>query len=742
MKKFFKKKDINEENVVNNQLDNESLENNQQQGGDFDFVPMENRVFEQKFTNKPTTFFKDAIKRFGKNKSSIVATVILLILIGMAIIVPFADKNNITSNNMRAGYLPPKWFDNANGFMDGTQSVSNVVLNPLDDSLPEDSGYREEALLTPITARSTYTSNLTDMVKKYGRGGDLVLSAPTIDVDGTIVSPQGEFVVDEIVSLNVVFDVEAMKEKNNETGLIYSFFLENDYDFDGKIDDVVELANNHGEEITESILRVADVNDLVRESAVYIAAGEPSSYVTYLNISVLGAGEIEGTLNGLYISSLHVMASVPGGGSPSSNIKGLDIDSGVKAVTAYRDTKDPELLKYVLKDGTSPDVEVYNVEVRYGSFRYDAYVNVYGIQHNQTFHEEEVNTFTEKGWMTYTWGRPYIRVYNFADLNSLKFKRKAKEGDFGYTTYDNKKYVKQGNSWVPYEGEINVPGEFTLTAEGEAYCPIRAITAQEYYLTYDDVESKQVVGDISWYRYDYYRGYIAKCEMPKFIFGTDHYGRDFFKMVFSGLLTSLGLGLMASIINIFIGIIWGSISGYFGGWVDLVMERITEILGGMPWIVMMTLIILLLGSNFWTFLLALCLTGWMGIANITREQFYRYKGREYVLASRTLGASDGRLIFRHILPNGIGTIVTSAVLMIPGVIFTEANISYLLPNLITFGNTQSFGITMSNVQGDIQYYPFLIVSASIIMALIMISFNLFGNGLRDAFNPSLKGSDE
>ena len=199
---------------------------------------------------------------------------------------------------------------------------------------------------------------------------------------------------------------------------------------------------------------------------------------------------------------------------------------------------------------------------------------------------------------------------------------------------------------------------------------------------------------------------------------------------------------MASIINIFIGIIWGSISGYFGGWVDLVMERITEILGGMPWIVMMTLIILLLGSNFWTFLLALCLTGWMGIANITREQFYRYKGREYVLASRTLGASDGRLIFRHILPNGIGTIVTSAVLMIPGVIFTEANISYLLPNLITFGNTQSFGITMSNVQGDIQYYPFLIVSASIIMALIMISFNLFGNGLRDAFNPSLKGSDE
>ena len=175
----------------------------------------------------------------------------------------------------------------------------------------------------------------------------------------------------------------------------------------------------------------------------------------------------------------------------------------------------------------------------------------------------------------------------------------------------------------------------------------------------------------------------------------------------------------------------------------MIMERITEILGGMPWIVMMTLIVLLAGSSFWTLLLALCMTGWMGVSGTTRSQFYRYKGREYVLASRTLGASDARLILKHILPNGVGTIVTGAILMVPSVIFTEANVAYLLPGLLQYENgITSFGITLSDAQGQLTNYPYMIICASIVMILIMIAFNLFGNGLRDAFNPSLKGADE
>ena len=152
----------------------------------------------------------------------------------------------------------------------------------------------------------------------------------------------------------------------------------------------------------------------------------------------------------------------------------------------------------------------------------------------------------------------------------------------------------------------------------------------------------------------------------------------------------------------------------------------------------MTLAILHFGNNFITFFLALCLTGWMGTAARTRTQFYRFKGREYVLASRTLGASDGRLIFKHILPNSLGTIVTASVLMIPSTIFSEATLAYL--NLGLQG-VQAFGVMMSENQQYLQSSPNLVVFPAIIIALMMISFNLFGNGLRDALNPSLKGSE-
>ena len=168
------------------------------------------------------------------------------------------------------------------------------------------------------------------------------------------------------------------------------------------------------------------------------------------------------------------------------------------------------------------------------------------------------------------------------------------------------------------------------------------------------------------------------------------------------------------------------------------MERFCEILGGVPWIVIMTLSILHLGNNFGTFLMALCLTGWIGVASRTRSQFYRFKGREYVLASRTLGSSDIRLIFKHILPNSMGTIITSSILMIPSTIYSEATLAYL--NLGLQGQ-QAFGVMMSRNQQYLSTYPNLVIFPAVIMALMMISFNLFGNGLRDAFNPSLKGSE-
>lgn len=226
--------------------------------------------------------------------------------------------------------------------------------------------------------------------------------------------------------------------------------------------------------------------------------------------------------------------------------------------------------------------------------------------------------------------------------------------------------------------------------------------------------------------------------MPLHLFGTDREGKDVLKNVFAGLRTSLLLGTLVALINIAFGVLWGSISGYFGGWVDLMMERFTDILVGIPWIVLMTVLCIKLGQNFFVFALALCLTGWIGTESITRSQFYRYKGREYVLAARTLGASAPRLIFRHILPNAVGPIITSSVLMIPSTIFSEATISYLGLGL---QNLSSLGVILSDAQKNLSVYPYQMMIPAVIISLLMICFNLFGNGLRDAFNPSLKGSE-
>ncbi len=289
---------------------------------------------------------------------------------------------------------------------------------------------------------------------------------------------------------------------------------------------------------------------------------------------------------------------------------------------------------------------------------------------------------------------------------------------------DMQKYVDNG--WCEYDFKVGPSSFKVLDSEN---CPVIEVYSQSY-------DNEFGIYNIS-VKATYYK-YLGYDSMPRYILGTTDVGKDLLKVSFNGLRTSLLLAIVASAICFIIGLCWGSISGYFGGNVDLAMERFCEILGGVPWIVVMTLAILLLGNNIITFAMALCLTGWLGTAARTRTQFYRFKGREYVLASRTLGASDARLIFKHILPNSLGTIVTSSVLMIPSVIFSEATLSYL--NLGLQG-VDSFGVILSENQKYLSSYPALIVFPAVIISLLMISFNLFGNGLRDALNPSLKGSE-
>ena len=173
------------------------------------------------------------------------------------------------------------------------------------------------------------------------------------------------------------------------------------------------------------------------------------------------------------------------------------------------------------------------------------------------------------------------------------------------------------------------------------------------------------------------------------------------------------------------------------------MERFVEILGSIPFMIVITLLKYHLDvSHIVVLFISFFLTGWTGMAGRTRMQFYRFKNQEYVLVARTLGARDKRVMFKHIFPNAIGTLITSSVLVIPSVIFSETSLSYLgIINLAT-GSLTSVGTLLSTGQTYLFTYPHMILFPAIFISLLMLSFNLFGNGLRDAFNPSLRGSEE
>jgi oligopeptide transport system permease protein len=240
-------------------------------------------------------------------------------------------------------------------------------------------------------------------------------------------------------------------------------------------------------------------------------------------------------------------------------------------------------------------------------------------------------------------------------------------------------------------------------------------------------------------------------DIPYFIFGTDVFGKDLFTLIWLGLRTSLLLGFLSAVVNIVLGIIWGATSAYYGGQVDILMERFTDVWGSFPSITMIGIITVLIGPGFLALFIFMVYDGWIGAAKVTRFQFYRYKGSEYVLAARTLGASDRRIIFKHILPNALGTIVTRVILSIPTVIFLEVNLSYLGFGIgngqkLVIGPVELTGTSIGVILNDGQQQIYagnlwMIIFPALVVAILMITFNMFGNALRDALNPQLRGSE-
>ena len=267
------------------------------------------------------------------------------------------------------------------------------------------------------------------------------------------------------------------------------------------------------------------------------------------------------------------------------------------------------------------------------------------------------------------------------------------------------------------------------------------------------VYGRKVDGGIE-VRAEYYEYYIYEhtqekkdgIDEPLFWFGTTDTGKDIFACLAYGARFSFIFATIVAIVNFIVGVIWGSIAGYFGGKTDLLMERFSEILGAVPTMIVITLLKYHMGTSSQALVLfiAFFATGWIGMAGTTRMQFYRFKNQEYVLAARTLGASDKRIMFKHIFPNGLGTIVTACALVIPSMIYSETNLSYLGIINLEAGKTTSVGTLISAGQSAIiipgaAYVAFF---PCMFLVLLMLSFNLFGNGLRDAFNPSLRGAED
>lgn len=659
---------------------------------DFALVDNSKRTHEQKFQTRPTTFFKDSMKRFAKNKSSVVAAGILGSLLLLSFFIPLVDRNDTKEVQPNWTYLQPKLFEVGTGFWDGTKHWEKIAVdtNGHKDATTEEEKQEywwpspDDFMQDAISKKTFSDVVFSSDANKYASGGYLQFGISYVSKEDYIFmnTKPIDFNVDDgdiYLSNFVIRNLDGLKEdygdkaffpenySQGKAGLFFEYSPSDTEKRTIKILDYSDSFNISGLNITDILKADTEIaamdSKMLRNSKFYFRMENPHS----------GNNECVLIKNfGFETDNLNI----------KTDLEAYSFDDANSFLLRQKDEAG------YMESNVNP--KLHMAEIIYCDFTYDSYEAAFGYKDvtPDTFFEKDIKKYKANGW--------------------CKF-------DFtvGLNPENDNEYIV-----VDYTFEVL-----------DDRCPIKEITKL---VPIQEGQFVQIYG-----KADYYRLYGFD-KMPKFLLGTDKSGFDMLKYVFEGLRTSLLLGIVSFAVCFVIGLIWGSISGYFGGNVDLIMERVTDIISGLPWIVVMTLVILHFGSTFFSFGVAICLTGWIGTAATTRTQFYRYRGREYVLASRSLGSSDSRLIFKHILPNSMGTIITSSVLMIPSTIFSEATISYLGLGL---KGMSSLGVILSDNQSQLTVHPYLLIFPAVVIALLMISFNLFGNGLRDAVNPSLKGEE-
>jgi oligopeptide transport system permease protein len=222
----------------------------------------------------------------------------------------------------------------------------------------------------------------------------------------------------------------------------------------------------------------------------------------------------------------------------------------------------------------------------------------------------------------------------------------------------------------------------------------------------------------------------------EFWFGTDTLGRDMFVRVLYGARISLAVGFVASFINLTLGVLYGGISGLLGGRVDNIMMRIVDIFYSVPLVLYVILLMVVVGAGLKSIFIALGAVYWLEMARIVRAQVLSLKEQEFILAARTLGANNLRILLRHLIPNCMGPIIITVTNSIPRAIFTEAFLSFI--GLGVSAPAASWGMLASDAVPGIRSYPHVLFFPALAISITMLAFNFLGDGLRDALDPRLR----
>lgn len=221
-----------------------------------------------------------------------------------------------------------------------------------------------------------------------------------------------------------------------------------------------------------------------------------------------------------------------------------------------------------------------------------------------------------------------------------------------------------------------------------------------------------------------------------YLLGTDKLGRDLLVRLLYGARISIFVALVATFLNCIIGVLYGGIAAYFGGWVDNVMFRIVDIVSAVPMMLYIILFMVVLGPGLKTIIISMGVVFWIGTARLVRGEILSLKSQEFVMAAQVIGVSDMRIIVRHLLPNAIGPIMVSLTFMIPDAIFTEAFLSFI--GLGIPAPAASWGTLCESALEGLQTFPYQLFFPAIAISITILSFNLLGDGLRDAFDPRMR----